>query len=810
MNWNRTNLAKSSEHQKLSDEEQRALSSRYEDILAAIPDIIMEVDANKVYTWANQAGFDFFGEDVLGNEISFYFKGEQDTYERVQPIFDGDENVIYIENWQRRKDGEKRLLAWWYRVLKDTNGNVKGAISTARDITDRERSDIELKAIHQIYRDAIENAQGVPYRLDFADNKYNFIGEGVKNLLGVTADKLTFDKMRQLTKEINTFDTDEYANAIEFCNAFQNGDIQKYRADMKVVTPKGEIKWISDCSVPLRDEISNKVIGSIGILQDITKRKQAEEAVKESERFIRNSLNSLSANIAILDERGEIIFVNKSWLNFARANGLNSTFIGENYLAVCDRAKGQWSEEVPLVSAEIRKVISGEKVSFSLEYPCHSAEEFCWFHMSVNRFIEPGPVYVVVAHQNITDRMLTEDALRESEEKYRNLVERANDGIAIIQDLKIKYINPRLADILGYSVKEMIDTPADVHLHPDEVQFVLDRYKRRMAGEDVPSIYESALEHKDGRKIEIEINAGLINYQNHPADLIFVRDITKRKMIEAELNNYRLHLEELVKERTIELVEAYKELENEIYERKLAEREREKLLKQLSETEKMVILGQLTAAITHEINNPLDIIMTEIDAMEDTNDQNPELLDHIFKIKNQVYRINHISKNVLNYGKYQSPKFDLLEINNILVRVIELLDIYLEDHISVKTKLEQNLPLIQGDAIGLEIVFKNIILNAIESVQQKAQIFISTGLLNNDFLVVTIKDNGQGIDKKDLDRIFDPFYTTKRSMGGTGLGLGISAEIIKQHKGTIKIESKLGKGTTVKIELPVSGKASGK
>jgi PAS domain S-box-containing protein len=124
----------------------RALSSRQEAILAAVPDIIMEVDNRKVYTWANKSGFDFFGEDVIGKEAAFYFEGEQDTYGIVQPLFNGAEEVFYVESWQRRKDGQKRLLAWWCRVLKDERGKVTGALSSAQDITERKRSEEQIMA----------------------------------------------------------------------------------------------------------------------------------------------------------------------------------------------------------------------------------------------------------------------------------------------------------------------------------------------------------------------------------------------------------------------------------------------------------------------------------------------------------------------------------------------------------------------------------------------------------------------------------------------------------------------------------------
>jgi PAS domain S-box-containing protein len=128
-----------------SEKEFWALSLRNETILSSVPDIIMQVNDDKVYTWANPAGMEFFGPDVIGKEASYYFEGEQKTYEIVQPLFNGSDDVFYLESWQRRKDGIKRLLAWWCRALKDENGRVAGVLSTARDITEKERINAELQ-----------------------------------------------------------------------------------------------------------------------------------------------------------------------------------------------------------------------------------------------------------------------------------------------------------------------------------------------------------------------------------------------------------------------------------------------------------------------------------------------------------------------------------------------------------------------------------------------------------------------------------------------------------------------------------------
>ncbi len=141
---------------KKAEKKLEDLSLRYKTILASVPDIIMETDNNKIYTWTNKAGYNFFGEAVIGKEAKYYFESEQKTYDIVDPLFKGSEDTIYVESWQRRKDGEKRLLAWWCRVLKDNCGTVKGSLSTARDITERKKAEKELNQHRQHLKELVE------------------------------------------------------------------------------------------------------------------------------------------------------------------------------------------------------------------------------------------------------------------------------------------------------------------------------------------------------------------------------------------------------------------------------------------------------------------------------------------------------------------------------------------------------------------------------------------------------------------------------------------------------------------------------
>ena len=154
-----------------------------------------------------------------------------------------------------------------------------------------------------------------------------------------------------------------------------------------------------------------------------------------------------------------------------------------------------------------------------------------------------GPIYdsgssivgAIQSIRDITERKWTEDALKESEEKYRNLVERANDGITIIQEGTVRYANPALAQIWGGSVEEIVGRPFTDFIDPDEIPKVVKRYHLRMANNNVTPIYETILKRRDGAKIFAELNAGLIAFQEKPADLVIIRNITDRKRVEEEL-----------------------------------------------------------------------------------------------------------------------------------------------------------------------------------------------------------------------------------------------------------------------------------
>ncbi|MFZ5994467.1 MAG: PAS domain-containing hybrid sensor histidine kinase/response regulator [Thermodesulfobacteriota bacterium] len=290
---------------KRAEEALRTLSGRQKAMLAAIPDIIMEVDADRVYTWANKAGFGFFGKDVIGKDADYYFEGEQDTYQVVEPLFSGDENVFYVESWQRRLDGVPRLLAWWCRAVKNEEGVVTGAISTARDITERKRQEEALRTAirtaenERLKAESIIESIGEP--LGIIDTDFRFVyqnkihRDSYGELLG-----------QQCYRAIKN--RDEICEGCQMAESFSDGNIH---IKERVVPREEGPLYVVNTASPLRDS-TGKIVAGVEIITDITKWRRAEEALRKAEEEKTIILETMSELVVYVDTNMKILWVNRA------------------------------------------------------------------------------------------------------------------------------------------------------------------------------------------------------------------------------------------------------------------------------------------------------------------------------------------------------------------------------------------------------------------------------------------------------------------------------------------------------------------
>lgn len=258
--------------------------------------------------------------------------------------------------------------------------------------------------------------------------------------------------------------------------------------------------------------------------------RHAHTAVAASENRYRGLVENSPNWVALLDDNGKCLSVNRTGFNLL--GDLAEEMVGGTFADI-------WPQEFRATIAQaFCDALGGARKSVEAELTTLRGQT-SW-HVTLGPIVEhDGSIERVVAiGANITEHRRAEQALRESEEKHRNVVERASDGIAIIQDGLVKYVNQRLADMVDRSREELADAAVSFLVHPDALSQVVERYTRRLAGDEVVAIYESALQRKDGSKIEVEINAGLVNYEGRSADLIIMRDITLRKTAEEKL---RIH-----------------------------------------------------------------------------------------------------------------------------------------------------------------------------------------------------------------------------------------------------------------------------
>ncbi len=399
----------------------------------------------------------------------------------------------------------------------------------------------------------------------------------------------------------------------------------------------------------------------------------------------------------------------------------------------------------------------------------------------------------------ISERLITEDLLRDSEEKYRLIFENANEGIFLTHNAQIQFINPKAYEITGYLPKMVMGKPFTNFIHPDFREMVVDNHYRRLNGEEVPESYDIIIINAKQQLKWVELKSTLITWDNKLAVLTFMTDIDTRKNYETELELLNQNLEERVKQELSKI---------------------EKQQQALIQKSKLESLGELAAGMAHEINQPMGGITLSLDnilhELENETLSNDYLQSKISLIFQDIERIRELINHVRIFSRDQEKKTsEVFNINTAINNALMMINRKFIDHfVDMEINLDKQGITLNSNILRFEQVLLNLLNNAKFAVDKrykeeadgyKKKISLKS-FRQEDRFVVEVLDNGIGIPENHITRIFDPFFTTKEAEDGTGLGLSISYGIVKELGGTIEAASIENEFTRISISIPIHEK----
>jgi len=408
----------------------------------------------------------------------------------------------------------------------------------------------------------------------------------------------------------------------------------------------------------------------------------------------------------------------------------------------------------------------------------------------------PRRGYFVTIFEDITQHKKAEEKIRElnkelnlllkqrtkeliKEQNYTNYLLENSPDVQVNLNTKGKIVDANRAceEILGKNKKELIGSSIYKYLPEDKIKKVIDKVLNEKQERDI----EMTINISEKEPLIFDFSGAVFtDLQGKTGIYLSGRDITERKKLQRNLMELSENLEKKVMERTKEL----KEVQD-----------------RLIQSEKLSIIGELVTGVAHEVRNPLATISLIVQHLESKYTDNYQI-EKLKAIQRNINRIDKIVYGLLNFSHPSRPDFAYHNVNEILDRLGSILENIPSENIKIIKKYETKLPQAWFNSDRLEQVFLNLIFNAMRAMKNGGKLYITTIFdSTRKGIIIKFEDTGVGISEENLKKIFNPFFTTSEE--GTGLGLSICQNIINEHKGNISVESKLGKGTTFTIFLPL-------
>jgi len=709
-----------------------------------------------------------------------------------------------------RKNGEIFTGYSTFTTRRATDGRPIGFVTITRDITKQKLLEQELHDYTVRLEKIVEERTR---KLRISEEKYRRLFETSKDVVFFCDPECHFIDINQAGVDLFGYESKNEILKLNlaqhlFFNSnegkiikemvYRNGFIKDYEVELK---KKDGIKVPCLMTSNLRRDERNNVVGYEGIIIDLTERKRIEQEkdivnninkILASKLDIREVFKSLTAelnqvidfdrmSVTLLDDKREeflIFAVSKDYdrsrleegMHYSKYGTLAGKVVddGEVYM-VNDTSRGAFSTDPILYKEGIKSrmacplIYKGETIG-SVNFGSRKVNNFS--ENQLFDFVSKIAPQLAIAIDNT--RLF--DRIKESEEKYRNLVEDIEDVIFRMDKTgRYLFLNNALQKVTGYFPQEFYETPsiATEMIHKDDVRLVKETTQKILDDElKVSKDLEYRIYCKNGKELWLSQNTYPIKNKNGSILGVegIIRDITDRKKIEDQIRR----------------------------------------------SERLASIGELAASIAHEIRNPLGAISNSVcmlkrDLALAGDDQ--KLFEMVVE---ETDRLNSIITNFLTFAhpaEYHFVRSDILAIIDETLLLLQR-DERFNEKIKIIKVYENDVPRVYLDQNWIRKVFWNLLVNSIDAMPRGGKIYIHvrrTNVPNNEEIEIVVADTGKGIPPEIMKKIFEPFFTTKKAKG-TGLGLPIVHRIVDNHGGVIDVKSERNKGTAFTIRLPIKNK----
>jgi PAS domain S-box-containing protein len=753
------------------------IDTTFQSILGLMGDGYIETDLRGNTTFLNISAARIYQrspEEMIGLNYKAYMTPAE--AERIYQIF----NEIYRTGRSGRiidfevvgKDGTHVSCETITTLLHDHQGHPVGFGGVIRDVTEKKQLATQLKESEESYRRVMELAPDAITISRVSDGRYYEVNEAFCQQTGYARHEVIGRTVLDLNLYVDPEDrkrivhalrTDGRLSGMRVNFRHRDGSLLCDIVSARIIRFKGQ-----DCILFVATLINSLV--------------EAQNALKESEHKYRMIMNA-APDIICLTRLEDGRYIEANDMFYLLTGHTPADTIGRTA-----RDLGIYAdpEDRGRFTAALQEKGRVDGMEILTRFKDGSLSAQLWS----GRVVEyNGEKCLLVVTKSIDDLKKAQQLLHEREESYRAIFETAADAIFVndLEDGRFLDVNQAACQHLGYSMDRL------ERMHLKDVIQDQNPYKVSPVSMDGRRpervFFESVHIRSDGKQIPVEVSSGMVMRSGRPALLSIVRDVNERKQAEAELAKYRQHLEEIVHERTRALEEAQNEL-----------------IKQ----EKLAVLGQLTATVSHDLRNPLGVIRSSnFYVMKKISGKDEKIDKHIRRIEEQVSLCDTIVADLLEFtrGRQIAPAKQSIQpwAEQVVSQMRE------SENFDITVDIPSDLPWVPHDQEKMRRVVVNLLDNAIQAVRARQA---ATQNLNESYqplvilraarhdrgLLLQVSDNGCGMNETTRRRAFEPLFTTRAR--GTGIGLANVSKIVSEHGGRIELESEENQGTTMTILLP--------